>query len=192
MKQENKEQIREITKDILLILGASGLVITLALFPGLAYVIDGVWKKRKYNERRFNYTLKRLQDQKMITIGQKGDKTVIELTKKGKKRVLKYKLDEMKIKKPKKWDGLWRIVIFDIPEKKKIARDALRRKLKELDFVKIQKSVFVHPYPCRDEIDFIKEIFEVRPYVNLIIAKSIDGEARLKCHFKLLDSKIDN
>lgn len=189
MRKENKEQIKEITKDILLILGASGLVITLALFPGLAYVIKGVWKKRKYDQRKFNYALKRLQDQKMITIGQKGDQTIIKITQKGKKRVLQYKLDEMKIRKPKKWDGLWRIVIFDIPEKKKIARNALRRKLKELDFVKIQKSVFVHPYPCRDEIDFIKEVFEVRPYVNIVVARSIDGEAKLKRHFKLVNSK---
>lgn len=189
MKQENREQIKKLTKDILLILGVSGLVVTLTLFPGLAYVVKGVWKERKYDKRRFNYALKRLQDQKMITIGQKGDQTIIEITERGKKRVLQYKLDEMKIKKPKKWDGLWRIVIFDIPEKKKIAREALRRKLKDLDFVRIQKSVFIYPYSCKNEIDFIKEIFEVRLYINLIVAKSVDGETKLKRHFKLVGSK---
>lgn len=29
----------------------------------------------------------------------------------------------------KQWDGFWRLVIFDIPEKKKFLRNALRRKL---------------------------------------------------------------
>ena len=37
--------------------------------------------------------------------------------KEGEKKALKFKLDEMEIKKPAKWDGEWRIVIFDIPER---------------------------------------------------------------------------
>lgn len=184
-----EKKIAKITKDItkvVLCLLASGTVVTmLALFPGLAWVGKEFLEWKKCDQRRLRSTLKRLESQGMITISQKGEQTIIEITKKGKKRVLKYKLDDIKIKKPKKWDGLWRIVIFDIPEKKRIARNALRRKLKELDFVKIQKSVFVYPYSCRDEIDFIKEVFEVRPYINLIIAKSVDGEVNLKRHFKL-------
>jgi len=38
----------------------------------------------------------------------------IVLTKEGEKKALKFKIDEMEIKKPVKWDGEWRIVIFDI------------------------------------------------------------------------------
>ena len=56
-------------------------------------------------------------------------------------------------------DGEWRIVIFDIPEKFKKAREALRMKLKELGFLELQKSVFIFPYECEDEINFIVEVF---------------------------------
>ena len=85
----------------------------------------------------------------------------------------------------KKWDTYWRIVVFDIPEKHKKAREALRHKLKELGFYKFQKSIFVIPYECKDEIDFIIEIFQIRPYVRYIVAKTLDNEIHLKKIFDL-------
>lgn len=43
------------------------------------------------------------------------------------------------------WDGFWRIVVFDIPEKLKKIRSLLRRNLTVLGFVPWQKSVWVSP-----------------------------------------------
>lgn len=185
MKKENKEKAKEISKIILLTLALTGSVFILAAFPGLAYVLKGVVKKEKYPRWKLNRTLKRLKDQNLIRLKQEGDKTLIGITKKGKIRALKYKFDELKIKKPKKWDRLWRVVIFDIPEEKKIARDALRRKLKDLGFYRLQKSVFIYPYPCRDEIDFVKEVFRVGEYIHLLVVKSVDNEENLRRHFKI-------
>jgi len=110
----------------------------------------------------------------------------IVLTKEGQKKALKFKLDEMEIKKPAKWDGEWRVVIFDIPEKLKKAREALRIKLKELGFLELQKSVFVLPYECEDEINFIMEVFLIRPFVRFVRAKSFTNEEQLKIKFGLL------
>jgi len=90
----------------------------------------------------------------------------------------------MKIER-KKWDGKWRIVVFDIPEKKKGVRNALRRKLKELGFYELQKSVFVFPYECGNEIEFIVEFFELRPYVRTGVLEKIDNTTHLKRIFKL-------
>src|SRR3989344_4593151 len=71
-------------------------------------------------------------------------------------RILKKVSKEWKeIKKPARWDKLWRLVIFDIPEEERTGRMALAAKLKELGFYPLQKSVFIHPYECKDEIDFI-------------------------------------
>lgn len=53
----------------------------------------------------------------------------------------------------KKWDGYWRIVIFDIPEKNKAIREALRRKLTSLGFASWQKSVYIIPHDINDEIN---------------------------------------
>ena len=35
------------------------------------------------------------------------------------KKLVEYNIDDMEIKKPKKWDGKWRIISFDIPKNKK-------------------------------------------------------------------------
>ena len=55
-----------------------------------------------------------------------------------------------------RWDHKWRLVIFDIQEKKRTARDELRDTLEMLDFQKLQNSVWVHPYPCAEIISLIK------------------------------------
>ena len=123
---------------------------------------------------------------RLIDFKEEGDISKITITENGKKKLLMYNLDNLEIKKPKKWDGVWRIVTFDIPESKKAARDALRNKLKELGFCQLHKSVFVFPYPCLSEIQFIEEIFMIGPYVNFIEAKTIADDDWLKSKFHLL------
>ena len=91
----------------------------------------------------------------------------------------------MEIERPARWDGKWRIVIFDVPEKMKRAREALREKLRELGFKELQKSVFIHPFECKDEIDFVTEFFNLRPCIRLIRSDFITDEAELKLWFKL-------
>src|SRR3990167_1742090 len=77
------------------------------------------------------------------------------LTAKGKERFLQHQFNILALPRAKRWDGKWRIVLFDIPEPKKKIRDSLRRKLKALGFLEFQKSVFIYPFPCRDEINFV-------------------------------------
>ena len=107
----------------------------------------------------------------------------LTITANGKQRALRYSAKDMKIEKPAKWDGTWRIVLFDIPERHKRGRDALAEKLKELGLHPLQKSVFVYPYECKDEIDFIVELYELAPYVRFIRTKDIDTALHLKHRF---------
>jgi len=77
-------------------------------------------------------------------------------------------------------------VAFDIPEDYKRARDALRRKLQQLGFRELQKSVFVFPYECKDEIEFIVEFFAIRKYVRYGVLDLIDNDLQLRKTFRLL------
>lgn len=142
------------------------------------------WKK--INERNLREAIKRLYRSKLIDYRENKDGSVnLILTDDGKDKILKYDIDKMEIKKPVHWDNLWRMVIFDIPEDKKMGRNALNIKLKELGFYPMQKSVFVHPYECKDEIDFITELFELTPYVRFLRIKDIDIEIHLRHLFRL-------
>lgn len=142
------------------------------------------WKK--INERNLREAIKRLYQSKLIDYRENKDGSAsLILTDDGKDRILRYEIDKIEIKKPTHWDNLWRMVIFDIPEDKKSGRNALNAKLKELGFYPMQKSVFVHPYECKDEIDFIMELFELTPYVRFLRVKDIDVELHLKEIFRL-------
>ncbi len=61
--------------------------------------------------------------------------------------------------KDEKWDGRWRIVIFDIPEKRKQARHLLRNSLKKWGFKPWQKSVWATKANCTEALrNFIKSV----------------------------------
>jgi DNA-binding transcriptional regulator PaaX len=162
---------------------AGGLIIIVAL-PGLALAFRPFVKKN-ISGAKFKRSFQTLKEKGLIGTSKEGDKTVVHLTKEGQMKVLKYKFEDISVKKPAKWDKKWRIVVFDIPEKYKAARDALVQKLKELGFVSVQKSVWVYPYPCTDEIDFITEIFNIRRFVRLVTAESIDRQQDLQKAFSL-------
>ena len=164
---------------------ALGLTPSPKQFFKIAKDIVKDWQKIKRDELRL--AIRSLYKSKLIEERyEKDGKTTLVISETGKKKALSYKLEEMAIKKPKVWDKKWRLVIFDIPEKKKRYRDALRMKLKELEFYELQKSVLVYPYDCKDELDFIIEFFGLRPFVRLAIIESIDNEPHLKKIFRLL------
>lgn len=106
------------------------------------------------------------------------------LTDRGKAKFLAYQFNSLVLPQSKKWDKKWRMVLFDIPETKKNIRDSLRRKLKELGFLEFQKSVFVYPYSCRDEINFILNFWNIPEHVYYIEAH-ITSDYKLCEHFRL-------
>lgn len=176
------------SKKILLLL-EGGLALSLTRRPDVYFSIVKKMAKewKKINERSLRDSIKRLYKSKMVDFRENQDGTILTvLTDKGKKRILKYDIDKIEIKKPNSWDKLWRLVIFDIPEDNNIGRKALVAKLKELGFYPMQKSVFIHPHECKDEIDFITEIFELSPYVRFLRVKDIDIDLDLKNRFHLL------
>lgn len=71
-------------------------------------------------------------------------------------------------------DGLWKLVIFDIPEKQKYVRVVLRAKLKSLHFKKWQNSIWVSPYSLDAEIEEELKQLAKKFFVRLIKTKDIN------------------
>ena len=92
-------------------------------------------------------------------------------------------MDNLKIDRPKKWDGNWRVVIFDIPERIKKVREALRMHLRNLGFYELQKSVFICPFSCVKEINQIIDFYDISEHVRILMAHSLDNEDELKSKF---------
>jgi len=183
-------------KTVLLILMASGMIAVAATSPYfLIALTKSLLREKKYladrgiKEKNLRRSLAGLNKNKIVVIKNEKDKFVVRLTEKGRSIVKEILFDDMKIEKQKSWDKKWRIVIFDIPEKKRRSmRDAMRFKLQLLGFYQMQKSVWVCPYPCEKEIQLVCEVFDINPYVNLITAEKIYNDDVLAKHFKLIHS----
>lgn len=138
------------------------------------------------NCRNLSNTFYYLKKQGLINTSYSGKQLHISLSKEGKKLAGKYQIDDMKITKTKRWDKQWRILIFDIPDKHKIKREALRGKLKELNLYQLQKSVWVCPYNFETEIEILRRFFAfTKNEIKVIIASSIQDDIEVKKFFKL-------
>jgi len=107
------------------------------------------------------------------------------LTKKGEKKLHTILIDEVVINLPRKWDGRWHLVTYDLPIRFKNARNAFRWKLKDLGFYQFQKSIWVYPYPCESELLFVADFFGVRKYIEIIEATKILDDKKLRAYFGL-------
>ena len=192
--QSGGQRYGETTREILDYLVLAGAITIAATSPYfLVSLARAILKNKKYFKKKLEdykiaRALNRLKKNRLIILRElENNRLVVELTEKGKRLVREIKVDELSIEKPGTWDKKWRVVIFDIPdETKRRARDALRDKLKNLGFYQLQKSVLAFPYPCEKEVQFLCELFEITPFVNLIVAESIYNDVWLRKHFQLL------
>lgn len=179
----------EIAKDILKGLAVTGVVCLAATSPYFAInLMKSLKSIKRYNHKKVSNTFYNLKRDGCINIeiGKKNHQVFITLTERGRKKAGRFQIDDLAIKKPKKWDGKWRIVIFDIAQLQKLQRNAFREKLKGLGFYPMQKSVLVCPYECKDEVGILREFFGLsKKEIRLITADNIEDDVSLKRIFKL-------
>jgi len=177
----------KIQKKILILLLA-GLSLGMSRSPKHHFrVIKQVREEwQKIDKKSLETAIATLYKSKLIE--QKDNKngtTTFVLSVEGKKVALTYDLENMTISEHH-WDKKWRIVIFDIPEKLKKVREALRYHLKRLGFKELQHSVFVLPFECRNEVEYLVEFYNIRRFVRYIEAYHIDNELDLEHKFHFL------
>lgn len=177
----------EIIKDIFYWLAVAGAVSIAATSP---YFISNLMRSfknaKKYKNKKIYDAFYRLKNEGCINIQNKNHQIYISLTEKGKKKAGRFQIDALKINKPKKWDGKWRLVIFDIVQLQNAKRNAFRGKLKELGFRHMQKSVWVCPYKCQDEVSLLRDFFGLnKKDIRLITAEDIEDDKYLKDIFKI-------
>ena len=104
---------------------------------------------------------------------------------KGKELLNEEEIWALTIPKQEKWDGRWRMVLYDIPIRKRRQRNALRMRLQEMGMVMYQASVWVYPYPLEKPVNAIAEFYGVSDCVLFAIAERLNGEKHLRTHFDL-------
>ncbi len=177
----------ELVKEIFKLLIVAGLICVAASSPCFVNNVLKSYKKwKKYSKKKVDSTFYNLKKQGLINIKQKDNQILISLSRKGERKAKLFQIDNIEIKRPDKWDGKWRLVIFDIAQLKKIYREAFRKKLKELGFYPYQKSVWLYPFNCQKEIDLLKNFFELTgKEVKLVVAEDIGQDKFFKEVFNL-------
>ncbi len=170
--------------------GGGVLLLSVISPQGGAKLVQGILRqylrKKRFEKEKFLRDLKHLQRRELIDYRELSDGQIeLVLTKQGKREMLRFNLDDITIDARQKWDGRWRLIVFDIPEYKKKARNALRQKLVALGFYPIQKSVLITPHECEKEIDFVASFFDVRDHVLIFYIQKFEGEEKLKNYFKV-------
>ena len=183
---------KSLTREILFITAAGPIVLSSLFLPNAAQMLKPLikWRKNwgKIDRHLIYNAVRRLNQKRLVELVEKDNKLYIKITGNGKKVIKNFDYDNMELGKPKTWDKKWRLVIFDVPDKKKKERRALSKKLKDIGFYALQESVFVYPYDCRDEIDFICEFLSINRFVNYCIIESVDkreGDLREIFNLKL-------
>ena len=69
-------------------------------------------------------------------------------------------------KNSRKLGKRWLVLAFDIPNSHNYLRNFLRDLLNNLDFIKIQQSLYVSPYEDKRFLDFLKRYPEIESYIT--------------------------
>ena len=172
---------------ILSVAAAAGIIAIGAVAPNALQLLRFLPSKRAAERRHYiTKTVYRLIEQGYL----EQSKTArgvpcVRLTKKGTQELQKYKLGEIEIKKPFRWDNRYRIIIFDIKEARRAVRDELRSWLQHLGFIRLQQSVWVHPYKCKEVISLLKAHFHIGKDVLYMEVDYLENDKWLKESFGL-------
>ncbi len=179
-----------IIQGILATIAITGMLAVAVVAPNTLQLLKYIPnKKRSYINKStyINRTSKRLAQAGLLHLKQlPSGIQVYRLTKKGYKELAKYKFGDLSIQKPKKWDGKFRLIIFDIKEWKRNRRDELRNVLIKLGFKRLQNSVWVYPYGCQEIITLLKSDLHIGKEIIYVTAESIENNTWLKQEFGLV------
>lgn len=183
-KEEEKELVKLTMKEILLSFVDVGMKINeICGYRVHRQIARDYFRSRDADKINLAKKLWELEKHGYIKRYLREKEHIIELTPIGEEKALKYLADEFRVETPKTWDKKWRLVIFDIPKDKKLLRDILRTRLKRIGFHQLQKSVFIYPYDCWEQIKALKYIYGLGAYLQYIVAENIETEIDLIDYF---------
>ena len=131
-------------------------------------------------------SVRQMKKRGIVEVYRKNQKKFIKLTHKGQLELL---LRGIKADREQKWDGKWRIVMFDIPEASRSKRDLIRHLLKKQGFVRFQNSVFIGPYQLKRNVIQYLKVSHLIHYIRILRVDEVDDDRELLRRFKLKPSK---
>ncbi|MDP2665350.1 MAG: CRISPR-associated endonuclease Cas2 [bacterium] len=182
---KKKRTKRDLRNAALIAIGAVGLIAVSAVAPNMFQILGrtGVLTRLKYRSKS---VLTRLKFKGEIEFVERDGKKYVQLTDLG-ERVLDLNREKLKLigNKPKKWDRRYRLVMFDIPEKRRKIRKLLRFEMQEIGFLRIQDSVWVYPFDCEEFVALLKADMRIGKDVLYAVVEEMENDKWIRKHFGL-------
>jgi CRISPR/Cas system-associated endoribonuclease Cas2 len=176
----------DVQKAMLAALGIVGLLAVTALAPNTLQLLRYIPASHYRFSRYARTAASRLVAKGQAVWTEENGKRFLRITPKGKREIA---FEQAKValetRKKKRWDERWRMVVFDIPERRRRVRGRLRLVMQEVGFVRLQDSVWVYPYDCEDFIALLKAELKIGKDVLYAIADTIEYDRAIRTHFGL-------
>ncbi|OGE84430.1 MAG: hypothetical protein A2846_02600 [Candidatus Doudnabacteria bacterium RIFCSPHIGHO2_01_FULL_49_9] len=183
LSAEQIERLKTVGAIALAITAVAGVLAVSAVAPNIFVALDKIFGKKQYGSRKDTLDKRQAQlaksfyymrRQGYINIEKKGGFLIVHPTEKGLKRVAELNFDNLLISRPKSWSGTWWVIMADIPSKFRIAADMFQMKLKQMGCYPLQRSVWIHPFDPRGEVEAVAAYYRVSPFVTLMEVKRLE------------------
>lgn len=184
---KRKRRNTNIQQALLATVALTGVVLVAAIAPNAPAILAKLPSvKRAQLRYRYRTALGRLAAQGYIAFEKNNGKHYARITEEGSK-VLAFEQEKAKLNNAnkKRWNRRWRVVIFDVPERRRQTRDRLRKIMREVGFVHLQDSVWVFPYDCEDFITLLKAKLKIGAAILYMVVEQIENDKYLREHFGL-------
>ncbi len=190
LEQASKKRTRrgQIERAVLSTIAIAGIGLVAMAAPNTLQLlkhVDPDWIVKRDPKQRIREAANRLKKKRLVEFVRQNDRVFLRITEKGKRMLRSLVLLETPLPRPKRWDGKWRLVIFDIPEKKRAIRGRARSIVSSFGFTRLQDSVWAYPYDCEEAVALLKAELRLGKDLLYIIADAIEYDMPLRKHFGL-------
>ncbi|MBP9757740.1 MAG: CRISPR-associated endonuclease Cas2 [Candidatus Pacebacteria bacterium] len=173
---------------VLGVLAVSGVIAWAMIAPNTLQLLRWVGPNRSRFSERAKSAAGRLVAKGYARFEERDGKKYVRITPAG-TLFLDRQMLQMQILKSgqvvKRWDGKWRMVVFDIPERRSGIRKRLRRLMIDIGFIRVQNSVWMYPYDCEDLVALIKAELRVGKDILYAIVDKVENDRWLRSKFRL-------
>jgi hypothetical protein len=176
---------KTVSNIVLAATAVGGVVLLSTVAPNLISAIGTLFKYSKKWSNKSNtekskklvQTIYYLKKSGLIKLTPSKEGLEISLSDKGRVRFKEISFNAIGVKKQKDWDGKWWLVAADVPtHTHRQGADKFRRKLKNMGFRSLQRTLWIYPYDPRQEIQYIAEYFGINQFITVMEISRLDLE----------------
>ncbi|MDO8622371.1 MAG: CRISPR-associated endonuclease Cas2 [bacterium] len=188
IKARHQETIRNLTEAVVEVVGLLSGITYLALARGVpGRIPKDASLLHTFARRHIPRAIRRAERRGLITVNERAHRPpIVRITEKGRHLLARRQLEHAAVERPKRWDGKWRLVTFDVPEKRRRDRHLLRSTLQQLGFYRLQQSVWLYPYDCHDLVTLARTTCELQHItVRYAIVEYLEEDTGIRSHFDI-------